>query len=67
MIREEIEQNGGGQPMETYQLIAPRTYLDRRGRLFEKTASDTMRPVENERVAAEERYVARHQKGEKKK
>lgn len=51
--------------METYQLIAPRKYLDRRGRLFEKTANDTLRPVQNERVAAEERYVARHQKGEK--
>ena len=53
--------------MEEYQLIAPRTYLDRRARLFEKTAEGAYRPVRNERVAAEERYVARHQKGEKKK
>lgn len=51
--------------MENYQLVAPRTYLDRRGRLFQKTAGGTMEKVENERAAAEDRYVARHQKGEK--
>lgn len=52
--------------METYQLVAPRTYLDRRGRLFQKTASGNMERIENERTAAEDRYVARQQKGERK-
>lgn len=50
--------------MDNYHLIAPNTYLDRRGRLVRKTASGKMEPVKDERTEAEDRYVARKQKGE---
>lgn len=51
--------------MQDFHLIAPRLYLDTRGRLFEKKASGAMEKVETTRTQAEERYVARHVKGAK--
>lgn len=50
--------------MDNYHLIAPGTYLDRRGRLVRRTPSGKMEPVKDERTEAEDRYVARKQKGE---
>lgn len=51
--------------VKAFHLIAPDTYLDAKGRLFQKTASGTMEKVETKQTAAEDRYVARHMKGAK--
>lgn len=50
--------------MEKFYLVAPRTFMDPRGRFFHKTADGKMVRIEDEKTSAEDRYIARHMKGE---
>lgn len=50
--------------MEKYYLVAPHTFMDSRGRTYKKTTDGKMLRIEDEKTSAEDRYIARHMKGE---
>lgn len=47
---------------KSYSLIGPDVFIDAKGKLFEKTASNEYVPIQNKYIEAEDRFVQKHLK-----